>query len=224
MNLNEEQDLKEGGRGPAPEGSCVMVSVTAKESNYCAPENKLISVAQTGLRSVNCEFVISHGSYKGVKFFGNINLPVSQQQIQLNDGQITACNIGGSQLKAIAAFAGINLTQFELHMLNGLVVPIRVGLEQNTNSQGRTFLNNTLKHIFAKDSATCAEMKENGFELISKTPLPEVQQQQQAPQQTQQGGYGGYSQQQTQEEDLGPAFPSVATGLDDVPFSNEDNG
>ena len=101
LDLTNECEQREFARGPVPDGSIVMVEIEILKPNQerQAHDNPFISVASSGLRQIYCQFTVSHGQYQGVSFRQNITLPFGEQDIPLNDGQRTACNIGGATLK-----------------------------------------------------------------------------------------------------------------------------
>ena len=128
LDLTNECEQREFARGPVPEGSIVMVEIEILKPNQerQAHDNPFISVASSGLRQIYCQFTVSHGQYQGVSFRQNITLPFGEQDIPLNDGQRTACNIGGATLKAMCVAAKKPLKMQDVTSLTGLRFPVRV--------------------------------------------------------------------------------------------------
>lgn len=139
LDLTNECEQREFARGPVPDGSIVMVEIEILKPNQerQAHDNPFISVASSGLRQIYCQFTVSHGQYQGVSFRQNITLPFGEQDIPLNDGQRTACNIGGATLKAMCVAAKKAPQDAGCHLFDGVTLPCPRQDQSSPNMQGR---------------------------------------------------------------------------------------
>ncbi|MBU1611369.1 MAG: single-stranded DNA-binding protein [Proteobacteria bacterium] len=113
-----------------------------------------------------------------------------------------------------AEFVGNYLTKGRLVLVEG---KLQTRKWQDQNGQDKYTTEIVANNVSFLDSKSDAQPG-GGYQQPQQGGYQQ-QPQQQAPQQAQQQG-GGYQQQppQPQDEDLGPAFPSEASGMDDVPF------
>ncbi len=216
LDFTKEDDQREFVNGPLPAGSIVMlqVKVLQPQLDRQAPDNQNISVAQSGLRQIYCQFEVAHGSFQGMTFRQNITLPKSGQTINLTDNQQKACNIGGATIKAMLVAAKKPLAIKDVTSLNGLKFPARVKLKtEPTVKDGRTYWNNELAAIITPDKEVYAQIC-GGGEVI--TDGPTSLENSNAPSGSSQG-HGG-NQQQAQDEYFGGGYQGEPNDFDSVPF------
>ncbi len=215
LDFSGEEEQKK--YGPAPEGSIVFVKLEVRRANAdnADPSNPYYSVARSGLKQINCQFEIDRGTYQGCKFFHNITLPVSMQNIQLSPGQTTSCKIGGAQLKAICEASGKPPKAKDITSLSGLVFPIRVGINPKSyiDKKGIERWNNDLNKVITPSMPEFAEVKTQG-EIITDGPVCCASTAHQSSQEF--GSNNGYASENT-------AQPSEAVtvnneNIDEVPF------
>ena len=211
LDLTKEDDQREFVTGPVPAGSVVMlkIEVLQPQQERQAPDNPNISVAQSGLRQIYCQFEVVHGSFQCMTFRQNITLPTGAQTINLSTNQTKACNIGGATIKAICQAAKKPLQLKDVTSLTGLKFPARVKLKQEpTVKDGRTYWNNELAAIITPDKEVYAQIC-GGGEVIADGPTSL---------ETSEAPRPRHAQRQHDYDDLCPAFPSEPSGYDDVPF------
>ena len=170
LDFSEAEDQREFVAGPVPSGSVVMVEMEVLQpaDSRKAHDNPYISVAQSGLRQIYCQFTVTHGSYRGVSFRQNITLPLAAQQQTLNQKQITACHIGASQLKAICLAARKPTKIKDVTSLTGLRFPVKVKINPrpSESKDGRVFWNNEISLIITPDKENYGAVY-NGGEIIT---------------------------------------------------------
>lgn len=226
LDFSQEQDQSEGVGVQIPDGSTVKVRMKLGDAGQYAEGHPSISKTRNGLLQLVVDLELVNCDGRDMRF-ERITLPRSlQTNPSLTQGQITACNIGGAQLKAILLACGNQAAQLQAwEQLNGLEFPVVVSGEWE-ESKGSHYWNNHFKKVVTqKDESYQTVM--SGTDVLSDTPIPErpaqaqpQQQPWQGQQQPQQGGasprWAGGGQQQTQTAQGG--FPSESSGLDDVPF------
>ena len=131
LDFSNAPDQREFGNGPVPAGSIVIVQMEVLQPHESkrAADNPYISVAQSGLRQIYCQFSVAKGSYSGVSFRQNITLPLGGQNMHLSANQEKACNIGGATLKAICLAAKKPPKINDVTSLTGLSFPVRVKIQ-----------------------------------------------------------------------------------------------
>lgn len=170
-NADEQREF--GDNGPVPSGSIVMVEmeVLQPKAERQAQENPYISVAQSGLRQIYCQFTVAHGTYQGVSFRQNITLPLGAQKVSLSPNQEKSCNIGNSTLKAICLAARKPPKVNDVTSLTGLRFPVRVKINPRPTEMkdGRIFWNNEIGLVITPDKENYATVY-NGEEIITDGP------------------------------------------------------
>lgn len=179
INLNEAQQQKSGTFGPIPKNSIVKVRLEIRKPKKADQSDAAVTVYKSGLKGLDCEFVVTSGSFEGVKIWENIFLPPSMQTITLKKGQEGICNRGFSMCRAIVESArnldpnddtanrSIN-SWFDLH---GLEFPVKVGITQP--KPGDRFINNTIAKIVTPDMDNY-QIVHGGGEVITDEPIPEI--------------------------------------------------
>lgn len=169
-----EEQREFGGNGPVPAGSIVMVEmeVLQPKEDRRARENSYISVAQSGLRQIYCQFIVAHGTYQGVSFRQNITLPLGAQKAALSSNQEKACRIGNSTLKAICLAGRISPKVNDVTSLTGLRFPVRVKINPRPAemNDGRVFWNNEIALVITPDKENYSTVY-NGGEIITDGPV-----------------------------------------------------
>lgn len=171
MAFDLSQESSQTAYGPVPAGSEVMLQLELMEPNQAIPEHKFVRAASTGLLQIYAKFTVQHGSYSGVSFRQNINLPAHVQRIQLTAGQTKACNIGGAQLKAICEAAKKPTKMRDIMDINGLKFPARVKLNKKpVEKNGNVYWNNELDMVITPDKPHYDEIVRGG-EIITDGPV-----------------------------------------------------
>lgn len=169
-----EEQREFGNNGPVPSGSIVMVEmeVLQPKADRQAQENPYISVAQSGLRQIYCQFMVTHGTYQGVSFRQNITLPLGAQKVSLSPNQEKACHIGNSTLKAICLAGRISPKVNDVTSLTGLRFPVRVKINPRPTemNDGRIFWNNEIGLVITPDKDTYSAVY-SGCEIITDGPV-----------------------------------------------------
>ena len=216
LDFTKEDDQREFVNGPLPAGSVVMlkIQVLQPQQERQAPDNPNISVAQSGLRQIYCQFEVAHGSFQGMTFRQNITLAKMGQTINLSENQQKACNIGGATIKAILLAAKKPLQIKDVTSLNGLKFPARVKLKpEPTVKDGRTYWNNEIAAIVTPDKEVYAQIC-GGGEVITdgSTSLDTGN--------SPSGGRKnhGRNSQQAQDEYFGGGYQGEPNDFDSVPF------
>ncbi len=128
-----------------------------------------MSVAQSGLRQLYCEFTVERGEYEGVHWRQNITLPVKCQNISLTAGQRKSAVIGGAMLKAILCAAGRRDSVVGgWEDFNGLKFPVKVKINDYPREKdGVTYWQNEIALVVTPDMESYAEVRRCG-ELINE--------------------------------------------------------
>ena len=184
IDLNTAEEQGEGSfRGALPPDSIVMAQITLRYPDPgregSMPE---LTRARSGMEYLSCEFVVASGSFKGAKFWNNLNVSGATTA-----GQKTAVDISMRTIRAmVEASRGINpkdaspqaaqgrvLQSWE--ELNGIYFPIMVGCEVTDPrpKDGKRFVNNNLKRVITPDRPEYEQVW-NGGEIITSNPLPEI--------------------------------------------------
>lgn len=201
LDFAEEQEQTIS--GAIPKGSIVRVKLNIRKP---APEwcyGDYFFKSPKGLLGLDAEYEVISGLYVGRKIWECIWLTPGHQNIRLNPGQITACNIGGARVKAILKAARNTETNLSINDwldLNGLVFGVVVGLKNKPNKKG--YWNNTIAKIVTPKMNFYADVM-RGAEFISDGPTEGV-----APMDN------GWGDAWPEQED----FDSGGSGVDDVPF------
>lgn len=174
LDFSNADEQREFNNGPVPAGSIVMVEmeVLQPKEDRQARENPYISVAQSGLRQIYCQFTVSHGTYKDVSFRQNITLPLGAQTVNLSKGQEKACNIGNATLKAICLAARKPPKIQNVTSLTGLRFPVRVKINPRPSetNDGRIFWNNEIGIVITPDKESYNAVASGG-EIITDGPI-----------------------------------------------------
>ena len=174
LDFSNEGEQREFGNGPVPAGSIVLVEmeVLQPSEDRRARENPYISVAQSGLRQIYCQFVVTKGSYSGVSFRQNITLPLAGQTARLSPNQEKACTIGGATLKAICLAAKKPTKIKDVTSLSRLVFPVRVKInDRPTEKDGRVYWNNEIANVITPDKEAYAEVMRQGEIILAEGPV-----------------------------------------------------
>lgn len=174
FDFSDASEQREFGNGPVPAGSIVMVEMEVLQPNEDrrARENPYISVAQSGLRQIYCQFTVTKGGYSGVNFRQNITLPLGAQAVSLSPNQEKACNIGNSTLKAICLAAKKNTKVKDVTSLTGLVFPVRVKInDRPAEKDGRVYWNNEISLVITPDKEAYAEVSRHGEIILADGPV-----------------------------------------------------
>ena len=150
LDFSNAPDQREFGNGPVPAGSIVIVQMEVLQPHESkrAADNPYISVAQSGLRQIYCQFSVTKGSYSGVSFRQNITLPLGGQNMRLSANQEKACNIGNATLKAICLAAKKPPKINDVTSLTGLSFPVRVKInDRPTEKDGRVYMRRAIKML-----------------------------------------------------------------------------
>lgn len=169
LNFDAEQDQKEFNPGPVPAGSIVVVKMEVLKPHESRQKtaNPYVSVAQSGLRQLYCQFDVVKGTYEGVSWRQNITLPMSEQPAGLTSGQETACRIGGSQFKAILKAANKRSVN-DWPDFTDLKFPVKVKINNRPSESrdGRTFWKNEIQLIITPEMEQYATVRNTG-EIIN---------------------------------------------------------
>lgn len=174
LDFSNEGEQREFGNGPVPAGSIVLVEmeVLQPSEDRRASENPYISVAQSGLRQIYCQFAVTKGSYSGVSFRQNITLPLAGQTARLSPNQEKACTIGGATLKAICLAAKKPTKIKDVTSLSRLVFPVRVKInDRPTEKDGRVYWNNEIAHVITPDKEAYSEVLSQGEIIAADGPV-----------------------------------------------------
>lgn len=215
LDFSNADEQREFVRGPVPSGSIVMVEMEVLQPyvDRRAPENPYYSVSPNGLRQAYCQFTVKHGTYSGVSWRQNITLPLSEQKVQLTQGQTRACHIGASQFKAICLASSKPPKCQDITSLTSLCFPVKVKInDRPVEKDGEIYWNNEIALIITPDKENY-QLVRNGGEVITDGPVTGSKAASQ--------GQNGYTQGQARQQGGDPydrAFPSESHNTDEVPF------
>ena len=198
LDFSNAPDQREFGNGPVPAGSIVIVQMEVLQPHESkrAADNPYISVAQSGLRQIYCQFSVAKGSYSGVSFRQNITLPLGGQNMRLSANQEKACNIGNATLKAICLAAKKPPKINDVTSLTGLSFPVRVKInDRPTEKDGRVYWNNEIAIVITPDKEAYGEVMREGEIILADGPI------------TGDASHAPRQQRSPVDDDLGPAFP-----------------
>jgi hypothetical protein len=220
LDLNNEEEQQQRNYGPVPSGSLVLCRITIEKPQYSDQGNSFISRSQHGMLGLWAKIEVVAGTYAGVYWYDNIWLPISQQKVPLNDGQQTACRMGGARIKAVVeACRGISPKDdsakakrdrnIEILDLNGMEFPARLGISNKPgkSKDGRMFWNNIVGAVITPDKSEYKEIR-NGGERITDGPVVGKESANQTQTQPSQNGY----------DDPGYDAPPASAYDDSVPF------
>ena len=174
LDFSNAPDQREFGNGPVPAGSIVIVQMEVLQPHESkrAADNPYISVAQSGLRQIYCQFSVAKGSYSGVSFRQNITLPLGGQNMRLSANQEKACNIGNATLKAICLAAKKPPKINDVTSLTGLSFPVRVKInDMPTEKDGRVYWNNEIAIVITPDKEAYGEVMRDGEIILADGPV-----------------------------------------------------
>lgn len=195
INLGEAPEQKEGGRGPIPPKSIVLVKMEIRKPKKADPNDPALTVFSSGMLGLDCEFTVAAGRFEGVRIWENLFLPPGMQTIELKKGQIGICNSCFAKMRAIIeATRGLDPADpaadrtiqswFDLH---NLTFPVKVGIDQP--KPGDQYLNNRVEKVLTMADEHYADVMAGG-EVITAEPLPEIPA---APQQAGAPAAGGWN-------------------------------
>ena len=166
--FHNEDEQKDFERETIPSGSIVTVKLNLNKPKNVYRNNTYLNVANTGLIQLPIKLTVVSASYKGNYFYENITMPLSLQEMTLNQKQQTACRIGGATMKAICLSGGINPNIKTLDQLNDLTFPIRVGVNKKPSfdKQGNEYWNNKIQKIITQNDDEFNQVRNNG-EIIN---------------------------------------------------------
>jgi hypothetical protein len=185
INFNEAPEQKVGGGGPIPPRSVVKVAMKIRQPSQqkAHAQSHMITVYKTGLIGLDCEFVVSDGTFEGCKVWENIFLRPQFQEINLSRGQEGICHRGDGLLRAIIEAArNIQPTDTsqpatQARMINdwadfdGMAFGIMVGVD--TPKPGDQYINNTIIRVITPDQDEYQTVMAGG-EIVSGKPIPEI--------------------------------------------------
>lgn len=154
--------------GAIPKGSSVKVKLTIRKPELAYREGDFLLRAKSGLLALDVEYEVVSGTYKGRKVWDKIWLPAAHQKINLSEGQIQACNMGGARLKAILGAARNTDSDYKTNSFydfNGLLFGVVVGLTDEPNSKG--YWNNTIAKIITPDMPKYAAIMSGGEDITN---------------------------------------------------------
>lgn len=183
IDLNQTEEQRESA-GAIPPGSMVLVRLTIRPpkagNEGSAPG---LCRTSTGMDSIDGEFEVVVGTYKGNKIWHYFNVAGA-----MSDGQRKSVDINMRLIRAmVEAGRGVNPKDASPQAaagrrlnawtdLDGLVCPVVVGCEiSKANAQGKRYVNNTLERVVTPDRPEYAQLMAGG-ETLSGKPLPEIPQ------------------------------------------------
>lgn len=187
IDFNNEEEQKERSNGTIPPGSKVLVVLSIEKPTYAHDLHDYVSVSKQGLLGLWVKYTVIAGTYEGSKWHENIWLQEGQQEINLNDGQRTACRIGGARIRAIieasrgimpedkspkAARARVIGDWLDL---NGMRFPVKVGISKEAvkSKSGQLFWPNVTLAVLTPDKEDYTGIMEGG-EVISSSEIPSL--------------------------------------------------
>lgn len=227
LDFSQEQQQSDGQGVQIPDGSIVKVRLKLGDAGQYSSGHNSVSCTKNGLLQLVVDFEMVNTEARDMRY-ERITLPKGLQTAQLTQGQTTAANIGGAQLKAIMQACGNQscaIQQWE--DLNGLEFPVLVSGEYE-ESKGSHYWNNHFKKVITPDNDAYQTVM-SGTDVMSDTPIPERPAQaaptggyQQAPQQQQPWQNQGSEQPAQQQNNGRPAW--TQQGGTRQPFNGGGNG
>ena len=202
LDFSNEEDQRVG--GPIPKGSCVKVRLRIRVPRSENKTGEYFFRSEKGLVGLDAEYEVVAGSYTGNKIWEIIWLPKQHQNIQLTDGQVKACNMAGSKIKAILSASRNTDSNYQMRdwlALDAVEFGVIVGISKEANSKG--YWNNTIAKIITPSMNHYKEVM-SGCEVITDGPVT--------------GDVVPQNHGHDDSFNSGTAFPSEASGMSDVPF------
>lgn len=232
LDFSDQQEQSTG--GCIPENSICLFELRLKPSDKpeTRTDNPLILRTKKNVFYINCEFECISGAYEGRKIYEMIPLPVKMQTAPVtkqgnpdyDDGQVKWCNGGGGRIRAIIE-AQFNVDPKDkseqamkarsiasIDKLHSMRIPIKVGYKKIQD--GDKYVNNRIKSIITKNREHYDEVM-NGGQVITDEPIPTITT---AQQYVARQGDNDPNRFNGQGDFSAPAFPSEASGMDQVPF------
>jgi hypothetical protein len=183
IDLNNEEEQRSRNYGPVPSGSIVFIKMALEKPRYPAPEvHEFVSISKGGFLGLWVKFEVAEGTYAACSWYENLWLPQGHQNVSLSDGQVKACNMSGSRIRAITeASRGVSAKDTSAQAarkrqlgdwldLNGMEFPARVGIaKESYEKDGKTYWNNTIAQVITPDRKEYAEVRQLG-EIITNGP------------------------------------------------------
>jgi len=168
LDFSNEQEQMDGASVLIPDGSICKVRMKLGSAGQYSAGHDSISKTSKGLLQLCVDFEFLSTDARDMRF-QKITLPKSMQQnTNLEKGQVTACNIGGAQIKAILQACGNDACQLQAwEQLDGLEFPVLVGGEWNGD-----YWNNEFKKVITPNKDEFAAVM-GGQDILSDKPIPE---------------------------------------------------
>ena len=179
IDLGQAGQQKEGVRGTIPPKSIVKARMEIRQPKKPDPQDPAVTIFSSGLKGLDCEFLVVGGQFDGVRIWENWFLPPSMQTVKLSKGQEGVCNGSFAKARAVIEAArnldpadpAANRSIQSWFDLNGLEFPIKVGV--NIPKPGELYLNNNIAKVLTMADDHYADVKAGG-EVITDNPLPEL--------------------------------------------------
>ena len=185
IDLNTAEEQSNGtGKGAVPPDSIVLLQMTIRQAtNGKQGSAPLLTRAQSGMEYLNCEFEVVQGSYKGAKFWNNLNVSGAS-----TSGQKTAVDISMRTIRAmVEASRGVHPKDSspqaaqarilqDWSELQGIYFPAMLDCEiSDPDKNGKRWVNNKLKRVITPDKEEEFAHICNGGEIITANPLPVIE-------------------------------------------------
>jgi hypothetical protein len=216
-DFNQEEQQR-GGDDAIPSFSMVLVKLSFRAPKEAMRTRyPLVACTGSGILAFDAEYEVVSGTYMGNRIFEYIFLPnVFQVLPRLSEGQEHMCKAYGRKLRAmIEAVNNItpedtsgraqHLRKVPLDKIHGSIFPVKVGIKPPR--AGDVYINNSVRRIVTPDRKEYAQLMAGG-EIITDRPLPLIPA---APS-------ASAGVRQSDRDAAGPAFPSEAAGMDDMPY------
>ena len=179
INLGEAPEQKEGGKGPIPPKSIVLVKMEIRNPKTSDPSDPAVSVFKTGLKGLDCEFTVVSGQFEGKTMWENWFLPPGLQTVNLTKGQKGICDGSFAKMRAVIeavrrldpADPAADRSISSWFDLNDLVFAVKVGVDQP--KPGDQYINNRIDKVLTLADEHFETVMAGG-EVISTEPLPEI--------------------------------------------------
>ncbi|MCP3942592.1 MAG: hypothetical protein GY710_14045 [Desulfobacteraceae bacterium] len=186
IDFNNASAQKTGG-GTIPPKSIVKVLMTVREPGDAkrCEWHPLITVFNSGMLGLDCEFEVIFGTFEGNRIWENLFLSPEMQpaEMELTRGQDGICKGSFAKLRAmIEAYRGIDPNDSSPAATNarnlqdwtdfqGMIFPIMVGVDKP--KKGDVYLNNNIIRVITVEREDY-KLVMGGGEFISELPLPEI--------------------------------------------------
>jgi hypothetical protein len=177
IDLNTAEPQTEAGAYDAiPAESVVMVMMTLRPSKPGKGTNHpLVSKSSKGNEYIDTEMTVLAGRYKGRRIWNMFTIGGNETARKISFRTLRAIVEGHHNIAPddMSPTATAKRTVSDWADLNGLCFPIVVGVEwgEPKLSDGKRYLNNTLKHVLTNDDERWQTVNDTG-EIISDVPLP----------------------------------------------------